>query len=479
MSALAFGQNSTSLQRKLVKLATDSELRSATLGFYAMYIDSTTTLASHLPDVSLVPASSLKVLTTAAILETLGPEHQFSTTTGYRGRLDTISSNGDTTIVLLGDLWLIGGGDPALGSKYFKKHYGKFFKKWAKQVAALGIDSISGRVIADDRIFPPDMVPSTWIWGDMGNYYGAGPSGLSVYDNLFEVAFKSGPAPGDPTKVKHIVPEVPGMTIHNRVVAADIDHDQAYLFGAPYQMERYATGRIPRGQNNFVVKGSIPNPPLLAAQEWHRALTAAGIAIHLPPTSVQQGAESDTLLLDTLNVLKSPPLVDLVQKTNMRSLNLFCEHFVLHLCIANGVPPSTGAGTRLMTEYWAKAGVRTKGMYLNDGSGLSRFNAITARQLAGVMAEIYAGKYKKEMLSSLPVAGVSGSLAGLCRGTAAEGNLQAKSGYMTRVRSYSGIVHSKSGRPIAFAMMANNYTCSAYQMKLKLQQLMIALANTE
>ncbi|MGD1848554.1 MAG: D-alanyl-D-alanine carboxypeptidase/D-alanyl-D-alanine-endopeptidase, partial [Salibacteraceae bacterium] len=346
-------------------------------------------------------------------------------------------------------------------------------------VQQLGIDSITGQIIADDRIFPDYSVPSTWIWGDMGNYYGAGACGLSIYDNLFEVAFKSGPAPGDPTKVKHIVPEIPGMVLNNSVVAADIDYDDAYLFGAPHQMERCATGRIPRGQNNFVVKGSIPDPALLAAQQWHTQLRQKGIGIAQAPTTARLLQPSTSLAVDTMMVLKSPLFKDLVKETNMRSLNLFCEHFLLHLCLANDEAPSYSTGSRLLTEFWQQKDIYTKGMYLNDGSGLSRFNAISARQLAGVMQQVYAGEQQEVFFASLPVAGVSGSLRGLCSGTAAEGNLRAKSGYMTRVRSYTGVVTSKSGRPIAFAMVANNYTCSAYQMKLKFQRLMIALAQVE
>ena len=121
-----------------------------------------------------------------------------------------------------------------------------------------------------------------------------------------------------------------------------------------------------------------------------------------------------------------------------------------------------------------------KGFYMADGCGLSRFNAITTKQLSKILRTITQDSVLfSKFYTSLPIAGKSGSLGKLCKGTCAENNLRAKSGYMSRIRSYAGYVTSKKGNLLTFAIIVNNYDCTAMQMKDKLEELMIAIAETE
>ena len=114
-----------------------------------------------------------------------------------------------------------------------------------------------------------------------------------------------------------------------------------------------------------------------------------------------------------------------------------------------------------------------------DGSGLSRFNAVTAKQLVGILKYMNESEHKELFLKSLPVAGKSGTLRTLGRGTAAQARVKAKSGTMTRVKSYAGYVTTKNKRNIAFAIIANNYNCTSFQMKKKMEKIMIKLAEIE
>ena len=127
----------------------------------------------------------LSLLTSAAALELLGPGYCFKTQLGYTGNLNK------STGLLTGDIVIKGGGDPALGSQYFKDHYRNFLTDWITTIKKLGIKKIEGRIIADDTRYDNQPVPPKWIWEDIGNYYGAGTYGLSVFDNMFEIHFRT------------------------------------------------------------------------------------------------------------------------------------------------------------------------------------------------------------------------------------------------------------------------------------------------
>jgi serine-type D-Ala-D-Ala carboxypeptidase/endopeptidase (penicillin-binding protein 4) len=134
---------------------------------------------------SLIPASVMKLITSAAAIELLGPGYTFKTVIGYTGSLNKRSGR------LKGNIVIIGGGDPALGSKYFTDHYQDFLKNWVTKIKSLGITKIDGSVITDDSRYDFQPVPSKWLWEDIGNYYGAGVYGLSVFDNTYEIHLKS------------------------------------------------------------------------------------------------------------------------------------------------------------------------------------------------------------------------------------------------------------------------------------------------
>ena len=122
--------------------------------------------------ISLTPASVMKVITSAAALELLGPDYTFKTTVGYTGSLNKRSGR------LKGNIIILGGGDPALGSKYFADHYEGFIDNWVAEIKKLGIKRIKGRVITDDSYYDYLPVPAKWLWEDEGNYYGAGAYGI-------------------------------------------------------------------------------------------------------------------------------------------------------------------------------------------------------------------------------------------------------------------------------------------------------------
>ncbi len=464
-----------SIDRAIQTMMTDPALKNASVSVLVMDVDSNQVISEFHPDQSLVTASTMKVITTATALEVLGAFKTFKTKIAYDGEIDTINK------VLNGNIYIIGGGDPTLGSKYFTKENTGLMEEWASVILDLGIDSISGRVIGDASYFSDEYVASTWSWGDLGNYYGTGTSGLSIYDNTVEFDFTSGPNKGDSTWVMCYEPYTSDLKVFNRVIASDTKKDEAYIYGAPYDPVRIIKGRIPKGKENFIVKGSMHDPAYVASFELECTLWESGIKVAGPATtlrSIEMLGDSVSNDLTTVLVRKSPPVTKVVYWTNLISNNLFAEHLLKHVGVAKYHDGSVFSSTLAVMKYWKGKGIDMTGFYMNDGSGLSRSNAVTSRQLVEILNYMKTkSKYAKSFMTSLPVCGKTGTLKSLGRKSSIYGNLKAKSGTMTRVKSYAGYVTSASGRNMSFAIIINNYNCSSYQVSKKMERVMIAMGD--
>jgi D-alanyl-D-alanine carboxypeptidase/D-alanyl-D-alanine-endopeptidase (penicillin-binding protein 4) len=176
---------------------------------------------------------------------------------------------------------------------------------------------------------------------------------------------------------------------------------------------------------------------------------------------------------------ESPALRDIVYWLNKKSINLYAEHLVKmigHVLLKDG---SYDGGIKAIVEFWRSKGIAVDGLQMIDGSGLSRYNGITPSQLASILLLNASQPWFIDFFNSLPVAGLAsdpGTLKNICKGTVAEGRIQAKSGYISRVRTYAGYVETRSGRRLCFAMMANNYTCTSAVARDLLEGLMVKLA---
>ncbi|NCP46513.1 MAG: hypothetical protein GW818_08885, partial [Flavobacteriales bacterium] len=234
----------TPLQNELKALVSDVDLKNASISFYAFDIENNLPVAFYDENRALIPASTLKLLTTATAFEILGKETRFKTSILYQGEIDTINK------VLNGNIIINGGGDPALGSHRFQNHYGAIFRKWAIEIKNLGIDSINGAIITDATIFN-NQLPSTWIWGDIGNYYGAGANGLSVYENFYTLSLKSASEVGGKVEINSVTPKIPNLDLTNNIVSNSVGKDLAYIYGGPNQFNRLISGSIPKNRNEF------------------------------------------------------------------------------------------------------------------------------------------------------------------------------------------------------------------------------------
>jgi len=256
----------TNTQNSIDAFVNQEILKSASIGLEIRDLKTGALLAERLSEKSLTPASTQKLITTAAALELLGSDFRFETEINYDGELTKLG-------ILNGNLIIKGMGDPSLGSKYFKDE--EVCKQLAQVIRALGVKSIKGKLIVDTDLFKAE-IPRTWIWEDIGNYYGAVPHPMSYKDNTYTLHFTSQNA-GQITTVKTIDNKQTDLEFSNEVLASTVNRDRAYIFGGNTSNKRRIEGTIPQNRSDFKVKGAVSKPASVFAQDLENVLSRLGV----------------------------------------------------------------------------------------------------------------------------------------------------------------------------------------------------------
>jgi len=468
--------NFISAQENKIEAAIQSFIHSqglehAAVSFEVVDLSTKTIIAAHQAKMALPPASTVKLFSTATAMLELDPMYRPSTRLYYTGQLD---SSG----VLHGDLIVLGGGDPSLGSRFFEKSGEErlFLDQWAEEILRYGITSIQGRVVADASAFGYVGAPEGWTWGDMGNYYGAGPAGITLFDNMSYLTFETTSEVNGPTTIICMEPHIHGLTYRNEVKAGKTTRDNAYAYGAPYQFQRLIKGTLPLKQEAFDVKVSIPDPEFLMAQELHTTLTALGVMIRDQPIGVRTLENYDPVF-DPKKLIythSGQTIANIAYWTNMRSVNLFAEQLLCLTGYEKRKSGTTATGAWHIQNYWEP--IIGAGFHITDGSGLSRNNAVSAHHFTQLLTYVHHSSISEEFRKTLPVAGKSGTLSSVCRGQAASGRVAAKSGTMNRIKAYSGFVTTSTGKELAFAFIVNNHSISSGELVKKMEKVFNAMA---
>jgi len=456
------GQNTTMFRKQAYK--------HASVGICVFDKSTSKMLCASNADQSLEPASVAKLVTTAAALEILGPNHRFETKLEYSGQIE----HG----VLTGDIRIRGGGDPSLGSHYVNKKQDSFLDEWVEAVRKAGIQEIKGKIISDAGIFNDEPVSPYWLWEDMGNYYAAGIYGLAVFDNSFELGLRSGRA-GTRPEIISVQPPLRKLTIDNHLVAANNDLDSAYLYGAPYQWDRRLFGTMPEDRSRFIIKGDIPDPPGYLAERFKEELVRHGIPVSGEALSARQlpAAEQDSSLqTKVFHTTYSIPLSQMIRIIHEHSDNLYTEYLLRHLALTvSDKPASARDGLQVVRDYWKNKGLDVSALYLSDACGLSPNDRISARFLTQLLLYMSTkSKYQSIFEASLPLAGVEGSVSGFLKGTALEGKIRLKSGSLQTVTSYAGY-YKLNGKSYVIVMMVNYADASRSQIRKDMEEFLLML----
>jgi D-alanyl-D-alanine carboxypeptidase/D-alanyl-D-alanine-endopeptidase (penicillin-binding protein 4) len=470
INQFVFTQNSVALSIRA--FSENPENKNAGISFMAVDLLTNEVIAGLNENLSLSTASTTKLFSTSTAIEVLGAEYQPETRLYLSGTLD----NG----VLNGSVWIRGGGDVTLGSSYFTKvgHERDFLVSWADTLRKLGIQSINGALVADGSAFGYTGAPDGWAWSDMGNYYGAGAGGICFYDNTVKFCFKTGNTPGEPTILHTTVPEIQGLIFRNYITSEKVVGDHSYIFGAPYSSDRFGRGALPLNQSNFIVKGSMPDPELQLAQELQKELNRIGITVSEGAKSMRQlnaYSPPNYNAFRQFYTQKGNTVQEIATLTTMKSVNLFAEGLVNLLGYKFSGKGTTEEGLKQIEHYWQHK-IDTKGLFLTDGSGLSRSNGISASHFCALLKQLAMSSNYGIFRSTFPVAGKSGTIANLCKNQAGEGLILAKSGTLTGTKSYVGYVDAKSGKKIAFAFTVTNFSCSNNENIANMEKVLNALA---
>ena len=457
-------------------IANDDTLSRAQWSIYAEYVNNGEAIIDYNSRISLAPASSLKIVTTGIALVKLGPGFKFSTQLYYSGNINRKGT-------LNGNLIIVGGGDPTLGSEMVPGSLGldSLMQTWIEAIRAAGIQRINGAVVADVALFEEQAVPDYWPWIDIGNYYGAGTSALCIHDNLYYLTFKPGELVGDPAEVLRIEPQIPGLVFTNYMRTGPVGSGggNGYIYCAPKQFQATLRGTIQAGVDEFAIKGSIPNPALFTVQFLTFALNEAGVKIKGKAQVKYTSADIDSGKL--VYEHKSVELNEIARITNQVSVNLYTEQLVKYLAWHATGEGSMDRGLDLIETFLDSSGIDITGWQLDDACGLSRTNHVSARQLSKFLSVMVSSPVFEDFYNSLSIAANpedSGSVSRIGKGTVLALNARIKTGTIRGVRSHSGYLTTGSGRMVAFSLICNNYPTSTRQINKIHESILIQLATS-
>ncbi|MFP3591038.1 D-alanyl-D-alanine carboxypeptidase/D-alanyl-D-alanine-endopeptidase [Chryseobacterium sp. SIMBA_038] len=428
---LIFAQNIAQKLDKATKDLMDSSGAVASnLSFYVSD-ESGNFIYEYQGNKGLSTASTQKIFTAGAALETLGKNYTYKTISSYSG---TISGGN-----LNGNLFISSNGDPTLGSWRYEAYKPENFKKkFIEAVKKSGITKISGDLIIDDSYFDHQTIPGGWPWDDLGNYYGAGVWGVNWRENQFDINING-------TEFKNFSYPLEGVKWLNDLKTGG-NSDQSLIFTAPHSDVALINGTLPAGKM-VTVSGSVPNPPLQLGVEVKDWLKESGIELsgkvvtnsqlELEGKQVLQASKANIIL-----TYESPTLDKIVYWFLRKSINMYGETFIKTLGKEKKGDPSFKSGVAYLKEFWKSKGINASMINFADGSGLSPQNYVSAK--AEVQALLYAKKqaWFEAYYDGFPTQ---------------DNGMKMKSGTMSDTKSFTGYHTSKEGKKYVFSIIINNY----------------------
>ena len=393
-----------------------------------------------------MPASNMKIVTGAAALAQLGADYQYRTTFVARGAVR------DST--LRGDLLVIGRGDPTI-SDSMRKDAMIPLRELADSLRAHGIARISGRILAAGDAFLGPTLGFGWDWDDLDYAYGAGVDELLFNEGFATIVARGGARPGAPVSVEtrpaRRSPKV-------RVMATTVARAAA---GSPAPKAIFRWDSIGGGA---LVEGMIQAGDSTSDEVAFRLpdasyLDALGEALADRGIRIDGRSIADTSLHgDTIFTTRSPPLREILPAMEKPSQNQIAEVLFKTMALERTGVGSADSGRRVLEQQLAAWGAKEGGYAIRDGSGLSRHDYLSPETIVRVLVAIRSDTAFRVFYDALPIAGVDGTISNRMKGTAAEGNVHAKTGFVDKARSLSGYATTADGRLVIFSMLCNNWT---------------------
>lgn len=487
----AAGPRITTTQKLVNGYARQEPLRSAIFGVLA--VRGSDTLAQYNKGLKMLPASNTKLITTGLALGKLGPDYRFKTTLAHTGQI--------VDGVLQGDLYIVGGGDPTIGSSTScADTLGLTFSRWKAILDANGIKSVTGRIIGDPRFFKRPYIATGWEFDDLGYGYAAGPAGLNIFENMQVFSVKPG-LEGEAPSITVKYPDTPWMSYVNSARTGVKGSGNTITYSVsrfgPYG-EFY--GSLPVDRKEYVHEGTNTFSAYTCAYFFYNYLISNDIIVNggFGDISPSGNVRTDLLFSDVgspaaapgelkaLGSAESPELWRIARDTNHISDNFYAE--TLFNMLSDSMFGSSDRDSSVIAEYalLKGMGLKTDGSCkLCDGSGLSRQNYVSPEFFVRFLKKMYAGPVRDYYLETLPSPGVEKSTMNNRlenEEASLKSRVKMKSGSMGGVLCFSGYILPADGdrsKTIVFSLLTNNVSAPSSEVGKILESIIVSLAREE
>ncbi|HEY5884827.1 MAG TPA: D-alanyl-D-alanine carboxypeptidase/D-alanyl-D-alanine-endopeptidase [Pyrinomonadaceae bacterium] len=462
--------------RHIDQLIDESPFSSARWGIKVVSVSNGATVYERNARQQFIPASNMKIYTTAAALDLLGADYRWKTAAYALASPDAAGT-------VEGDLILYGRGAPDLVDDNAENS----LEKLADAIHARGVRRVKGSVIGDESYFRGNLVGDGWQWNDLQWYFGAEASALTVNGNEIDLNLLPA-ARGDATPEVRSGDRLGYVQVDNRMAPGNRAERSTIGVARGLSDNRVEVwGELAPGAKGFGVRLSVHNPALWASRIFVAALKARNIAVDGEASAKSsRSAPSQRFNPSQATELASvisAPLSEIAKVTNKDSNNLYAELILRTLgrerrsMLPTPEPPDRErgddeAGTELIRAWLERNGIATNGTALHDGSGLSRLNLVTPEGTAQMLTVI-SKSGNQSFRESLPIAGEDGTLGGRLKPIT--GRAFAKTGSLIHVNSLSGYVLTANGETLAFAIFCNDYVGRANSSRL-IDEIVVLLA---
>lgn len=470
------------LQTRISEILAKPELAPATIGVKVTSLDTGKVLFEENAGKLLRPASNMKLYTVAAALDKLTPEYRFVTSV-------YASARPDPSGVIRGNLTIFGRGDPTFAARFNNGDYFKAIDNLATRIVSAGVKRVEGDLVGDETHFIGPKYGSGWEWEDLTWYYGAEISPLTVNDNALDLFIKPGLAVGQPALITTGPPD-PLLTIVNNVTTvAKGEQRQLNIHRGLGENTVTIVGRIPLEDRGYTGSIGISHPALLFVYLLRASLAQKGVVITGKSRTTgpinQPTIAATTPLGVEITSIESEPFSVIAAQTLKPSQNLYTELILRTLGKVTPPPPtmpplrqtSEELGIEAVKSFLKTIGIPADSLVLNDGSGLSRGDMITADATVQLLTFMNKHRYADVFRAALPIAGVDGTLRNRMKGTAAENNVRAKTGSLSSASSLGGYVTTAAGEKLAFAVIVNNYPSGVEPRSMCIDPIAVLLAS--
>lgn len=416
------------------------------VGVAVYAVDRKRPLYLHNAEKPLVPASNMKLFTTAAALDRLGPDFQFTTSIYADGALGT-----DGTIE--GNLILVGRGDPALSGRFYADSVTYVFDRFAAELRDRGVTRISGDLIGDNSFFDDYGSAPGWEERHLLWWYGARASALAFNDNVVTLEVRPGPSIGSPPIITPI-PYAEDFPIVNRAKTSGRRGRSVGVGRRPDIGGYEIWGRVPLGSGPARYVVALEDPPRFTISVLRDRLKRVGIEIDGVNRVVNQADRLPARTRTLVASHTSPRLVEMVNVINKNSHNFFAEQVLKSMGAVFTGRGTYTAGAQVVRNVLENFGLPAAQLINDDGSGLSLTNLVTAQLTAQLLVSMRAHPWFIEFYDSLLLAGTDGNKRRLDAPDAV-GNVRTKTGTLRGVSALSGYVTTRDGELLAFSVISN------------------------